>query len=151
MEQLLSDCTIWDGKIPKISCHELSLRRFYEDFMFSNKPIIIDNLTESWGAMEWVKDDGRLDSAAIIRAFGACQVTVHNCSRTIEDMGRLETKEMSVKEYLSWWESRFKTASCKKSSSPDRGSDLLYLKDWNFCKEFPGCVYFFRSFYPARQ
>jgi hypothetical protein len=121
----------WNSTIPRISSKELSVTSFYRDFMIQNRPLIITNMTDGWEARNWTKDDGTVNTVKIQHSFGSSQVTVHNCSKQIKDMGRLETREMSIGEYLEWWKDR-------PASSSSQVNDLLYLKDWNFCKEFPG-------------
>ena len=121
---------LWDRAIPRISKRELSVRQFYELYMIPNRPVIITDMVEGWGAAKWVKPDGALNTAAIKEEFGSAEVTIHNCSKQIQDLGRLETTDMTVGEYMDWWDIR--------SKSPDAGqTNLLYLKDWNFCKEHP--------------
>ncbi len=119
---------VWDKVIPRISRKQLSVSQFYEEYMIPNRPVIITDMVEGWGATHWVKPDGSLNTAAIKEAFGNAEVTIHNCSRQIQDLGRLETTDMTVGEYLDWWDVR--------THSPD-ADQLLYLKDWNFCKENP--------------
>ena len=117
----------WDSVIPKISSKELSVARFYDEFMLKNRPVIITEITEGWEALNWINAEGSLNSSKVRESFGTCQVTVHNCSKQIQDLGRLETIEMTVGEYLNWWDGRALQSS----------ENLLYLKDWNFCKDFP--------------
>ena len=124
--------TEWDSTIPRISSRVLSLTRFYKDFMIPNRPLIITDMTEGWGARDWINIDGSIDLLRIQNDFGASEVTVHNCSKQIQDMGRLETLEMSVREYIDWWSNR---------SGTSQDENLLYLKDWNFCKEFPRYIF----------
>lgn len=40
---------------------------------------------------------------------------------------QLATCEMSIGQFLDWWDGT-------------RGDDLLYLKDWNFAKDFPAVL-----------
>ena len=119
------------AEIPRIPSKDMSSQRFYEDYMIPNRPVIITDLVDGWDVLKWVDGSGRLKTAHVKENFGKSEVTVHNCSNQIRDMGRLETKCMSVGQYLDWWESR--SQSCE-----DQSAELLYLKDWNFCKEFPG-------------
>jgi hypothetical protein len=118
----------WEKEIPRISRKALSVRQFYEVYMIPNRPVIITDMVEGWRATDWLKPDGSLNTAVVKEAFGNAEVTVHNCSKQIRDLGRLETKDMTVSEYLDWWELR------SQSSDDDQH---LYLKDWNFCKENP--------------
>ncbi len=117
----------WDCIIPRISSKELTVENFYRDFMLKNRPVLITDMIEGWEALKWVQKN-QLNSSFVKNTFGASQVSVHNCTKHIQDLGRLETMEMTVGNYLDWWDS-------------SRGSDsvdVLYLKDWNFCKEYPG-------------
>jgi hypothetical protein len=120
----------WDKAIPRVSKKVLSIRQFYEVYMIPNRPVIITDMVEGWGAANWVKPDGTLNTVALKKEFGNAEVTVHNCSKVIKDMGRLETTDMTVGQYLDWWDGRSQSADNDKIN-------LLYLKDWNFCKENP--------------
>jgi len=117
----------WDCVIPRISSKELTVESFYGDFMLKNRPVLITDITEGWEALKWVQKS-KLNSTFIKETFGESQVTIHNCTKHIQDLGRLETTEMTVRNYLEWWDA---------SRGSDSG-DVLYLKDWNFCKEHPG-------------
>ena len=121
---------VWDKAIPRISKKDISVRQFYEAYMIPNRPVIITDMVEGWRATQWVMPDGNLNTAAIREAFGGAEVTIHNCSKQIKDLGRLETADMTVGEYLDWWDGRSQTFNADQAN-------LLYLKDWNFCKENP--------------
>jgi len=83
-------------------------------------------------------------------------VTVHNCARRIGGLDQLPTREMTISQFLEWWDGpRLGGAGGGGEGGGGGGSgggggggendrsretyhDILYLKDWNFGKEFPG-------------
>jgi hypothetical protein len=163
-------------QIERRAAHGLSTAEFYEKYMLANKPVIITGAMGSWRAMQdWVTSagtpDARVNTSFLAERFGSAVVTAHNCNRMV--MGRLRTKDMTVAEYMAWWEQDRPAVApavdpasadaapvtaaaaaaadgpgpaaaggnasgkAKKGGKAAAGPDQYYLKDWNFCKEFP--------------
>eukprot|EP00802_Teleaulax_amphioxeia_P010629 Tamp_10657.p1 GENE.Tamp_10657~~Tamp_10657.p1 ORF type:complete len:562 (+),score=108.24 Tamp_10657:2-1687(+) len=80
---------------------------------------------------EWVTEDGALNSRLLRDKFGHVCVTAHNCARRVRGMDELMTRQMTVAQFLDWWDG-------PRAAGNGADVDLFYLKDWNFAKEFPG-------------
>ena len=69
-------------------------------------------------------------------------VTVHNCARRIGGLDQLATREMTISQFLEWWDGPRLGGGGVGGGGGGGGSnvddEILYLKDWNFAKEFPG-------------
>jgi hypothetical protein len=63
------------GKVPRVDGRELSYRRFWEQFMQANKPVLLTGLMDSWAACrDWVLLDGKPDLSFIAEHFGSSLV-----------------------------------------------------------------------------
>jgi hypothetical protein len=68
------------GKVPRVDGRELSYRRFWEQFMQANKPVLLTGLMDSWAACrDWVLLDGKPDLSFIAEHFGSSLVQVPAC------------------------------------------------------------------------
>ncbi|KAL3824869.1 hypothetical protein ACJIZ3_020898 [Penstemon smallii] len=114
------------GKVEKVNGKELSYVEFAQKYLSKNQPVILTGLTNDWRACrDWVSDDGKPDLRFFSAHFGSSIVQVAECgTREFTDQKRVE---MSVSEFTDRW--------LEDSGSDD--SQLLYLKDWHFVKEYP--------------
>ncbi len=68
------------GKVPRVDGRELSYRRFWEQFMQANKPVLLTGLMDSWAACrDWVLLDGKPNLSFIAEHFGSSLVQVLAC------------------------------------------------------------------------
>ncbi len=68
------------GKVPRVDGRELSYRRFWEQFMQANKPVLLTGLMDSWAACrDWVLLDGKPNLSFIAEHFGSSLVQVPAC------------------------------------------------------------------------
>jgi hypothetical protein len=91
--------------VDRRSARELTFVEFYEHYMLANKPVIITDAmdSESWPAVrDWVTTEGTPNTQFLRQKFGQCDITAHNCKRVV--MGGLRTHNMTMAEFLDWWE-----------------------------------------------
>ncbi|PFX23269.1 JmjC domain-containing protein 4 [Stylophora pistillata] len=79
--------------------------------------------------MEWQKAAEDSQNKKNINSFGDAVAPVANCYE--EKYGSQVKEEMSVKEFCGYWKNR--------SEGDNNSTQILYLKDWHFCKIFPTC------------
>ncbi|CAK9273792.1 unnamed protein product [Sphagnum jensenii] len=133
------------GKVPRVDGRELSYRRFWEQFMQANKPVLLTGLMDSWAACrDWVLLDGKPNLSFIAEHFGSSLVQVADCAR--QEFTDQKRSEMTVKEFVEYWQAHHQLSNKAHkeedfdSSSSKMTQHLLYLKDWHFVKEYPDYV-----------
>jgi hypothetical protein len=96
--------------------------------MFPNRPVIIQGLTANWTSRQlWVRADGRPNMSYIGETFGGDIVPVYEQPSLGFSATRPVAREMSVAEYVTWWEEH----------QENEALPLLYLKDWKFVAAHP--------------
>ncbi|CAL4956270.1 unnamed protein product [Urochloa decumbens] len=127
------------GQVERVDGTSLTYAEFVDRFMAPNRPVVLTGLTASWRACEdWTLpgpgDSRRPDLGFFARNFPSPLVQVADCSsREFTDQKRLE---MSMQEFIDHWTGEAHGGS----TSGDRESSLLYLKDWHFVKEYPNYI-----------
>ena len=100
--------------------------------MAKNLPVMITGLTDDWRARrEWVTKDGQPDVVAMSELFGDAKVLVVDCDEEIDT--DLKRREMPFREFARWWRS---SARGKRASAGADARAKLYVKDWNFVRDF---------------
>ena len=100
--------------------------------MAKNPPVMITVLTDDWRALrEWVTKDGQPDVVAMSELFGDAMVLVVDCDEEIDT--DLKRREMPFREFARWWRS---SATGKRASAGADARAKLYVKDWNFVRDF---------------
>lgn len=101
--------------IARLRAPDLSVTAFHENFLLTNRPVVVDGLTREWKlplAVKqggWLGDCGNILDLAYLRGrFGECRVPVE------DEGGKLEY--MRFEEFAGLWES---------------GEGCFYLKDWH--------------------
>ena len=119
--------------VPTVRCEDLSPESFRAEFMAKNLPVMITGLTDDWRARrEWVTKDGQPDVVAMSELFGDAKVLVVDCDEEIDT--DLKRREMPFREFARWWRS---SATGKRASAGADAREKLYVKDWNFVRDFP--------------
>ena len=119
--------------VPTVRCEDLSPEAFRAEFMAKNLPVMITGLTDDWRARrEWVTKDGQPDVVAMSELFGDAKVLVVDCDEEIDT--DLKRREMPFREFARWWRS---SATGKRASAGADAREKLYVKDWNFVRDFP--------------
>ena len=137
--------------IPKINASELTYQDFFQTYMEPNQPVIIKGLTQDWKAMtDWVTDPNEFNAhkqpnmEELNRLFGTEIAPVHIQTKGGFTMARPTTQEMTVSDYVSWWNDHqlqrliqeLESAEQQQQQSKSQSDqDLYYLKDWKFTRE----------------
>ncbi|KAL9958455.1 hypothetical protein ACROYT_G035470 [Oculina patagonica] len=105
----------------------IKYEEFFRDFLEPNQLCIFSSeLTQHWRSRkEWVKD-GKPNLDFLSNEYGHAIAPVANCCQT--KYGSQVKKDMSVKEFCDYWKNRCQGV---------KDMQILYLKDWHFCKAFP--------------
>ena len=118
--------------VPTVRCEDLSPKAFRAEFMAKNLPVMITGLTDDWRARrEWVTKDGQPDVVAMSELFGDAKVLVVDCDEQIDT--DLKRRELPFREFARWWRS---SESRKRPSAGADAREKLYVKDWNFVRDF---------------
>ncbi|XP_065184333.1 2-oxoglutarate and iron-dependent oxygenase JMJD4-like [Sycon ciliatum] len=114
--------------VPKISVEE-----FFERFLLPNKACLIgESLTSDWLARrDWVGEDGKPNWPHLRQRYGETKVPVADCEQV--EYGSHVKIEMTLNEYLDYWQDDIRTRSDDVAGSRRR---ILYLKDWHFVRVF---------------
>ena len=103
----------------------LSYSDFFQQFMVKNVPCLIRDLMSDWPATRDLINDKQEPNIEFFETLENVQVPVADCSAKY--FNSQEKISMTLKEYLSYW----------RSSRQDANTNLYYLKDWHFVKQFP--------------
>ena len=95
------------------------------------KPARRDGLTDWRERREWVTKDGQPDVVAMSELFWDAKVLVVDCDEEIDT--DLKRREMPFREFARWWRS---SATGKRASAGADARAKLYVKDWNFVRDF---------------
>ena len=93
--------------IDRVHCRELTYNDFFSKYMLSNRPVIIQGLTEMWKSKKnWTrirngKEEPNPD--AFSELFGDDVVPVHMQHQKGFATARPVKRESTVSEYASWW------------------------------------------------
>jgi hypothetical protein len=117
--------------IDRIHCKDLSYADFCANYMYPNRPFIIQGLTANWKSRQlWVRhDDGTPNMKYIGETFGSDIAPIYEQTAAGFSTTRPVSSEMSVAQYADWWDEHQQVVS-------EAGS-LLYLKDWKFVAAHP--------------
>ena len=119
--------------VPTVRCEDLSPEAFRAEFMSKNLPVMISGLTDDWRARrEWVTKNGQPDVVAMAERFGDAKVLVVDCDEQIDT--DLKRREMPFREFAGWWR---RSEGRKRASAGADTREKLYVKDWNFVRDFP--------------
>ena len=110
---------------PVKSAKGLSYSDFFQQFMVKNVPCLIRDLMSDWPATRDLINDKQEPNIEFFETLQNVQVPVADCSAKY--FNSQEKMSMTLKEYLSYW----------RSSRQDANTNLYYLKDWHFVKQFP--------------
>ncbi|KAJ7556404.1 hypothetical protein O6H91_05G081700 [Diphasiastrum complanatum] len=122
------------GGVPREDGRSLQYMEFWKKYMWSNKPVVLTGLMDDWRACkEWVTEAGTPDLSFLSQNFGSSIVQVADCGE--RDATDQKRQEMTVLQYLQYWESRIESESLVAKTTAEH--PLLYLKDWHFVEEYP--------------
>ncbi|XP_074629189.1 2-oxoglutarate and iron-dependent oxygenase JMJD4-like isoform X2 [Acropora palmata] len=109
--------------------HTITYGDFFRDFLLENQLCVFSSeITEDWRSRkEWVTN-GKPNLEFLSNRFGYAIAPVANCSQA--EYNSQVKQDMSVTEFCDYWKSSFQDEKNK--------TEVLYLKDWHFCKAFPG-------------
>lgn len=109
--------------VPRIE-NNLSYSEFFENYLLCNRPCIIKNLSDDWGARKWIKNDN-LDVDYFRKNYGTVEVPIADCRKKVYNVQ--EKCSMKLDKYLDYW----------GKYQSNETEECLYLKDWHFTKTFP--------------
>ena len=123
--------------IDRISCAQLSCQDFAENYLNTNKPVIITNIVDD--ATWRVRSEDWLDGTKLYpnmdslkELFGDEIAPVHEQSKAGFTIARPTSTEMTVAQYCDWWKDHHAESHLEEASE-----EILYLKDWKFLARFP--------------
>lgn len=107
----------------------ITYETFFTNYLMLNKPCIIAlKDTKLWkSTLEWAVD-GKPNFEFLEQEFGSCIVPVADCN--VREYNSQKKINMVFKDYINYW--------CNLEQS--KNSELLYLKDWHFKREFPDYI-----------
>ncbi|EDO26293.1 predicted protein, partial [Nematostella vectensis] len=113
---------------------KISYEAFLTDYLQPNKLCVFScELTQEWKCRkEWVVN-GEPNFEFLHQNFGNAIAPVADCNQ--ECNGSHSKDTMSIAAFLEYWRKRRDVYADKPIGSSER---ILYLKDWHFCKSFPG-------------
>ncbi|XP_067018397.1 2-oxoglutarate and iron-dependent oxygenase JMJD4-like isoform X3 [Acropora muricata] len=105
--------------------HTITYGDFFRDFLLANQLCVFSSeITEDWRSRkEWVTN-GKPNLEFLSNRFGHAIAPVANCSQA--EYNSQVKQDMSVTEFCDYWKSSFQDEKNK--------TEVLYLKDWHFCK-----------------
>ena len=112
--------------------NEISYQEFFESFISKNVPCLlrIDGLIKDWPSMsDWIDPDSRKSSLNFFRKILPPDLKVPVADCNSKYFNSQEKIEMTIQEYVNYWESLNKETSSEKR--------CLYLKDWHFRRDCP--------------
>lgn len=130
--------------IERYSCKEMSYNDFYWNYMTTNWPVILTDVSNNWNCSNnWLtntvnNNENASDSAInfnfLRNKIGNCQVPVADCRRSYYNSH--ERKEMSFYDFLDYWQGRRREQDENDENSnisylQSTSEDLFYLKDWH--------------------
>eukprot|EP01111_Echinosteliopsis_oligospora_P001890 TRINITY_DN1276_c2_g1_i1.p1 TRINITY_DN1276_c2_g1~~TRINITY_DN1276_c2_g1_i1.p1 ORF type:complete len:315 (-),score=47.21 TRINITY_DN1276_c2_g1_i1:70-1014(-) len=124
------------SSIPRRS--NLSYDEFFSEYLVTNQPVIITDLTDNWRCRQlWLDSHGKIDFEKMRQQIGKAKGCVSVCkSQHITDdckenndkessYGEEAKLDMPISQYLSYWQ---------HLSPSDR---VLYLKDFHYVRNYP--------------
>lgn len=117
-------------EIPIIQPFELTYTDFFNNFLLTNTPCIIKNITKNWvSAKNWVQNES-INYEFFRTKYGDEKVPVADCGTKY--FNSHEKRDMSCSEYMDYLENTL-----------DRSENrLLYLKDWHCRQQNPGDTFY---------
>lgn len=109
-------------RIPRISCDELPVHQFHDEFMSKNLPVIVTGLKIKTDISESWFEEGKLKLEKLLPVLNDHSVPVADCTKSYFDSH--EKLEMKFSDYVDYW-------------NGDRKKGKFYLKDFHLKHEFP--------------